>query len=527
MNELPELAIVRIFGHLSIGEKLKVREVCKRWLVLADECLRSRRELVLFCLIAKCPLIWSHNNQPINLNNAVIVNFYYQSSRYFKRTFSGIRSLCVAYSIAASENLYERLTRFKNLEHFQFSDLLMYHIQRPLPFPIDFSLPNLKTLHLGHTDKLVRLNCPNLRELSIYEDFVMTEELNPFFRKLRFLKANSFAHSPGSELPSLEVLCFCKRIHIDIANFPKLREVHFFYHRCTRLREKIDFQGSFEMSFGFLNNLIWQGKILKRSDFETYFDGIAYRDDPELRNRLLPAEDPNIHEHYNAFLIEKFESEELLNSKIEGTMKSFYLGRQLIAVVQQMSEELVEKVARCICNLTLSPKLTSLNGSRYRRLFSYVRALNVSVLSQQLLDQLPEILPNIVRLNFNHFHYQQRSYAFLSRFKALGHLKIPIEMISQDDFFQFLLSKQTAFYIEFPRWTHTIPFLCVVTNFYCNRRDKVKRACSEKEIFDTKEQMFDYFVKLGLLRKQFYEGFFERNYFLSEPPSPEEYFYEN
>ena len=526
MNELPELALIKIFDHLSISEQLKVREACKRWLVLADECLRSRSELVLFCCsTSKIPLIWNHNHQPVNLNSAVIVKDHYQTSEYFKRTFSGIQSLCLAYLVSAPE--IGRLTRFVKLEHFQINDLFDFYTERGRQFKIDYSLPSLKTFHSGQTDKFVRLNCPNLEQLCVYDDFQLTEELNPLFKKFRFLKVRSFTHSPGSELPNLEVLCFCKSIEIDIANFPKLKEVHFFYHRYTRYRDEQDVQRSYERIFEFLNNLLWQTKILNRSNFETYFDGIAYRNDSKLRNRLLPAGDPNIHELYNVFSIERFEFKELVNSKIEGTMKSFYLGLLFISLLQQMSEELVEKVARCIYNLTLSPKLISLDGPRYRSLFNYVRALNVPLLPQQLLDRLPEILPNLTKIDFNHFHHHQRSYAFLGRFKALGHLKIPLEMILFDDISKFTNNSQNSLYIEFPQSTRANSFLCIVTKAVCLVYDGRSEGWPKMVNLDSKEKMFDHFIELGLLRKQFFEGFFDRNYFISEPPSPEEYFYEN
>ena len=57
MNELPYLVLLKIFGQISISDQVKVRRLCKWWKNVADECLRSRTELIVFCELAPMPLL--------------------------------------------------------------------------------------------------------------------------------------------------------------------------------------------------------------------------------------------------------------------------------------------------------------------------------------------------------------------------------------------------------------------------------------------------------------------------------------
>ena len=94
MDTLPELALLRIFSHLPVYDRLAARLVCKEWRRLVEEQLsHSAKELVLFYWMRPRPVVWHYSGQPVNLDNAVTVNPKFRSSASFKRLFRSIQRL--------------------------------------------------------------------------------------------------------------------------------------------------------------------------------------------------------------------------------------------------------------------------------------------------------------------------------------------------------------------------------------------------------------------------------------------------
>ena len=238
MCSLPELALIRIFNHLPLYDRLAIRLVCKEWKQLIEEQLPySTKELVLFYLMEPRPLIWHHCDQPVNLDNAIIVNCKFKSSECFRRLFCGIKRLYIAAHSKditykgngrwgnIQEDFFDQVNCFVKLEHFELyhSISVTGYSQRPEKDPFEINLKELKTFRYetDGRDRLTRRASPKLEQLACFDDFFMNANFDCFRNSLKFLKVRSFSCESNFELPNLEQLFFSKDLQIEIIKFSR------------------------------------------------------------------------------------------------------------------------------------------------------------------------------------------------------------------------------------------------------------------------------------------------------------------
>ena len=520
MNKLPDLALLKIFGCLPICDQVNIRSVCKLWKHFADECLRSRRELIVFVNLAKMPLFWDHDDQPIDLNNSVIVNRKFKASDYFRDTFKDVRSLYIAYLrrlLKREENLQELVAHYRQLEHLQIKHVSEY-IDLMIQLKADFVSERLRTLFLNQSDLDTSFNCPNLRKLATYGAFHLTKTLSLMFKNLEFLLVDSFSYELGAELASLRVISFCDRLEIDLDHFENLKEIRFLYHR-TCFEHDLARRGDWQaLVVETLDGLLAQKRMKERHDLAVYYDGFLYRDEPEFRNYLLPnGRRGNPIYFWNPILIghytgpggqEDFRSL-IQNSRIEGTCKSLYrLSGGHRKLLEEMSEAAVERIARSIAVLRLSESTVKIvNGPKFRGLFKYVKLVYFKDPAQQMLDLSPEIAPNAVEVKLVLVHSELVcDFRFLRKFRAVRMLKISLERITFDKLKE-IMNDGKMFYLLF--------YLRNGTNYYLVRTGEFEWTLifgENKTVFPTKELLLEHLGQTSLVKERFYEGFFEHNY---------------
>lgn len=95
---------------------------------MAEESLSNDRtsftEESWSCMMEVRPLVWHHNEQPVNLDSAIIVNYKFGNSDCFKQLFCGIKKLYIAsYSsdlcVNCQKDFFNHVNCFSNLEHFE------------------------------------------------------------------------------------------------------------------------------------------------------------------------------------------------------------------------------------------------------------------------------------------------------------------------------------------------------------------------------------------------------------------------
>lgn len=215
--DLPEIVVLKIFNFLPFHHQLtSARLICKKWKLLAEHKLvNSRKELVLFVRMRRRPLIWSHNQQPVNLANSLYVESIMPDfPTFLTNCFANVQRLYIArFEFTFDE---DEISRFVSnsfsaevpsaLEHLEVNNLY-FQVQDPWQMNrinVDLRLPKLQSLFLGSNDNLINLDCPALTHLCVYDDaFHLDGKFS--LTSLRILKVRSFSHESGHDLPNLEV----------------------------------------------------------------------------------------------------------------------------------------------------------------------------------------------------------------------------------------------------------------------------------------------------------------------------------
>lgn len=512
MKELPELVLLKIIACLPVGDQVNVRKVSKLWKRLADECLRSRKELIVFYELAQLPLFWGHNNRPIDPNNSISVNWKFKTSNFLAATFQNVRSLFIAYyEEPFRKNLNEFVDHYSQLEHFELKNVCEY-IGQKIPIGTNFYSEKLQTLFIGHVDGSIDIYCLGLKKLSFYGPFHLTSELNPLFTNLQFLRVNSFSYKHGVELPSLQVLYFADTIEIDIADFPKLKEVHFFYHRINFQKDFIDRHRRnlyWIMLIRTLDELLVQ-KITNERDLMVYYDGFLYRNDIEFKKFVFLQDTKSLLGtcFRNQITIENYPGRNnfvdfartIRNSKIENTFKSFRYDRNthqgtLAKMMNRMNKQTAEKLSRSIWALYVDKDTFKyVREFNFRELFKHVKYLQFNYLSQSTLDLLPEMVPNVLMVSNTDVGRDVTNFNFLARFKAMKFVRIQIGTITLCEL-DTVLENCKIVSIDFSSGDGSKRLLIKESGFILETNAKGSTK------FRNRKNLFKRLAKIGLLKK--------------------------
>ena len=408
--DVPELVLINVFNSLPLYDQLAARLVCKQWQRLIEENLaHSARELVIFSNIQPRPLIWHHNDQPVNLSNSLVVNPKIKEARLFKELFLNIRRLYVVYCVCRLDTsrmqreVFDFLNNFSGLEHVEVYDGCSMSLHESCRTNLDFELPNLKTLFSDpkvQTSSLIA--SPRLEQLAFYDDFHLDFQLAFLKTNLKLLKVFSFSHAEFIELPNLEVLYFHGSLQIELANFKKLREIHFVILPVYHWIEKFNENNPVRLARTAFEELFEQKQRLKRDNPRVYFEGIrceasSFREITR-RKRILRSGCSKC----SRAVIRPSDLESFQQNRDDFQVRNlrlyFEYSSQFDDVLAAMSDEQVERLARSLEIVVLVDQLNGglLQSSRFERLFHYVEDLYVDEERFSQFDVLPVILPNLV-----------------------------------------------------------------------------------------------------------------------------------
>lgn len=443
LNDLPELALIQVFKHLRLYDQLNARLVCKKWKVLIEEIDLSspRTELVLFVQVMERPLFWSYNHQPVNLNSSIGVDpSKIPNSSSSKRLFRSVKRLYIALFEESPDFLTDVISSFSNLEHLEIYNPIYRSLQSACHFSfgestkIDLkSQPKLRTLHLVCTYRLVNLPC-SLTDLSVFDDFQWQENFRNL-KSLRWLKVRSFSVPPNCELPNLEVLFFSLNLEFNLEAFEKLKEVHYC---CDYERQGIS------LNIRKILAALFERKVSLRRELDIYYDGIRCRSLEEIKNTSK--------HQWIVNAIGKEEFELLLEGSDIGSdyvKKTFLFNETTFDEYKdQLSANALEKLARAINFLVIGNGLEAhrlesfsfrdihrqLDG-KVKPLLKYAQMAQLSALPQELLDELPDLMPSLLVLysiNGYKFKCKTLNFTFLKKFKGLKQLHVERDWLSID-----------------------------------------------------------------------------------------------
>lgn len=543
MNELPELALIRIFNGLPLYDQLAGRLVCKLWKTLIENDLlaNSRKELILFLRMTQRPLIWSHSQQPINLDNSIVVNGKFKTSNSFKALFFNKKRLYIAqcYGYDTFEEfdyLNDFVPNFPNLEHLEINNLFYVVYQENTPrLTVDFSHPNLRTLYLGYKDQLVRLNCPSLTDLSVYSDFHLAERSpgSLISNNIRFLKVLSFSHQPRHGLPSLEVLHFSVSLQINIVDFPKLKEIHYDFRflefEGNQLEQILNLESNLKVNVRATFSSLLQRKMSLKRHLEIYYNGIRCRSLDQIRsleNILYPLD------------LSKEELEQLIEGSDElrlGIAKRRLDADELklVRYRNQLTGDSIKRLARATNYLGVGRRACQRPPEAYyledrsfdltaKAIFEYVRYLDLApALPQNLLDRLPDILPNLVYIWSKHGHSLEnrtKNYFFLRRFLGLKQLHMDRDWLSIDVLREIYKNCKFLDYITLI--DNEQPMTSIYWSDLCDHYVIVPDINQPigYEV-PSKEELLELLERKQLIKRNFFDNYFSQNYFLLKDPN--------
>lgn len=349
MDDLPELALIRMFSCLPLYDQLNVRLVCKKWKLLIENDNLTRpsagAELILFIRMESRPMFWSHSQRPFNLANSLPVTPAIKTSKFFKDLFAGIKKLYIALAQTSfTENGINSIVgSFLGLEHLEIRNISLPESL----FDVDFSLPNLRTIYLDADCRLMSLNCPRLTELSVDANFPLKVP-SPFEKNLKILKVKSFSHHPEHVLPNLEILCFSGHLQIEILPYRKLKEVHFYYRRAVSTTPR---ETDFESLF--------RDRTLLERTFDVYYDGMPCKALSELETcKIWAGCERDFLEKY--FHCPKSGPDDLKLTHTKG--RFFWRDTTLGENIDKLSFEQIEHLARSIGYLCIFDRIKHLNN---------------------------------------------------------------------------------------------------------------------------------------------------------------------
>ena len=488
---LPDLVLIKIFNYLTLEDQLRIRSVCKLYQTIADQIIQNEsKELILFYQILPRPLYWYHNNQLANLDNSIIVNSKFKCSSFLRQLFKKATSLyLVTYEdlFANSEELNGFTNFFTNLEHLQILNLNNV-IESTVPYEIDLNLPNLKTLFIGHNEKVSSLNCPQLVQVSIFDDHHFELDSNQS-KNVKFLKLKSFRHLPSSDLLSLESLYFCQNIQIDLTAYPKLKELHFFNHKKAFFNQSERDQ--------ILNQLLEQKRNLRNEQLQIFYEGRKCNSINEISELIKK------HKFYNDASLFHFGSYQFYkDNKEEFNLK---LSQKVCKYSDQLNEELneidcdldLQVLSRCIQQLYFGRSLKSrINFKNWINLFKYVNSITITQLAQDELNRLPSYLPMINEFCFLANDVESCpfiNFDFVCKFKALKCFNIQKGLISLDEFKLILANCKYFYYAIFNSTIHY--------RFKNNSHYLRSTRYKEPHYFQTKAKLFQFLEDKNLIFK--------------------------
>lgn len=486
MFQFPELVLIKIFKYLPIYDLLMASQTSKLWRSIANSLLSNEKELILFFRTITRPLLWYHNDQPINLTNSIIINSKFKCSEYLKETFKNITNLYIAtYEeiFANKKEFDEFINHFECLENLQIFNLNDV-IESVNPYEINLNLPNLQTFFLGHNDKVEHLNCPKLIKLSIIDHFVMNANFISLINSLKFLKVKSFSYHPLFKLINLEILYVSKNILINFSDFPKLKQIHLFHHkkafRIDSVREQI------------LRGLFEQKQNLRRDDLQIFYEGMKCTE--TTINEVIERNQSRYGSlfYYKSYEYYRENQDEFNFKNIEKILKYSDSFNQELKNISR-----TDNLLNCIQHLYFGKKLKDeINFKNWEHTFKYVTKIVIRKLSQDHLDQLPDFIPNLIEFSFftgNSDKNKVINFEFISKFKALKCFNIEKGFISLDEF-KLVVDKCRFFYYAI--FIPSIHCRLEVDNYYL-------RTTRYKERFDfkTKTQLFNFLNDKNLIVK--------------------------
>ena len=457
LDDLPELAMIRVLKLIPLFDQLNARLVCKKWKVLIEKDIlwRPGTELVLLLRVQERPLFWSRNHRPVDLNNSIAVNpakisfpfasnpskIQIQSSTCSKSFFNGVKRLFISTYDYRVIGVNELVLSFPNLEHLEVCNPAVSIVGDGTPISIDFSLPHLQTLHLDCIIAIIGLNCPALNALTVFGDFHLDERFRCIQSSLRFLKVRSFSHQPDWALPNLKMLCFSSDLEINITAFQKLKEVHYYYHRNVDEPMSKEFEIRVRET---LASMFERNASLGRS-IDVYYEGMKCRSSEEILSIS------NFFWFGSQFLRKEFDlllkgSGEL---KLENVKKTFFVNDSLFDEFKdRLSDQSVEQLARSINDLVIASEACippqvihkcsykSIHlpfEAKMRTLLRYAQSAHLGLLPQSVLNELPDLMPNLLHIqSVNRSESKLLNFSFLSRFAGLKELHVGKEWLSID-----------------------------------------------------------------------------------------------
>ena len=402
IEKLPELVLTKVFKHLQIFDQLAIRPVCKSWKAVVENWLFSRRELILFHETLSLPLVWFHDDSPVDLSNSLISNDQFKASPFFWQIFQNIRRL---YIVCYQEFIHEPdhfdfLNRFTHLEHLQV-DVLQYDAVENRFYCIQaveirLNLPNLRSF-CSFSKKgsmiLLGLDCPKLEQFSAPCLFRVDERCASCLESLRLLMVRSYSFQSGFCFPNLETFLFemvgcMAEDRLKIALHPKLKEIQLY-------SSFIDGQHSFQYinRFELACELFEQKERLERHELNLFCHGLRWTPDTAEGIHQLPRT------YLNRIEAELFRenSEDL---KLEHAKRNLIYIPDVDSFLSTLNEQQLERLARCIEAVELLAVLNPALSSNYKILFRYVRVLILSEQFQEQrdLDRLPELFPHLLEI---------------------------------------------------------------------------------------------------------------------------------
>lgn len=233
MNDLPAVALAKIFNFFSVTEKLKMKLICKTWKFVI-ETYNLPQSLCLYSLDYPSNEHWCSSGQRVAENEMFYLKFDFECSRGFSFKLDFLQNLQSLYLFDVFEKVDQFLEEVNQLTRLKVLMIDKYEIKSKILS--SFSLENLYlkcrdfsgielaaqrfNIQLDDFPKLkIKLDTPNLTTLSLWIDrsgrAANDDEQFEFGFPLKIKHLRCFKFNSNlSQLKNLETLC-CQEIILD------------------------------------------------------------------------------------------------------------------------------------------------------------------------------------------------------------------------------------------------------------------------------------------------------------------------
>lgn len=279
LSSVPDLVLYEILSLFNLEEKLKLKSVCRRWLMIIEN--QPIKSLFLHELEISLKENWDFNNRKIKANELMEFELFLKCLDEKYLNFNNLKDLYI-YKLSLSkmtQPISKLLSLTSQLEKFFITGCSMETTFLNIFQNLEFE--KLKVFGIKEFRKDLKINAPKLERFICWN--VEKERQMPFLRKhiviisvsnpekIKFIECESFNDSfQLNEFINLEhLVCQNVNSNFNLKNYSKLNQLELCPNKNTDVQNELNI----------IRNINDQKRYLKRNDLKIFASGFEFNCD--------------------------------------------------------------------------------------------------------------------------------------------------------------------------------------------------------------------------------------------------------